>query len=223
MYIDLTSSDPHFLILGDGECGKTTLLRTWLRGIEQRYTPQQVQFLLIDYRKTLQEFGSSKHLLTYATTPEEVTEHVSLLQYELEERIQRNLDLPMEQLRNPQPWNGLHYFMFVDDYEMVTTLSPQMGNPLNPLEGLLQSGREIGFHLVLARRIIDFGRNNYDPIFRSMKNMESPGLVMRGDPTDGYQALHKQSTSDILPAGRGYLVRRGYPPMLVQVASSELL
>lgn len=71
---------------------------------------------------------------------------------------------------------------------------------------------------MLARRIVNFGQTTMDPIFRGIKNMESPGLLMRGDPVEGRLVLHKQSISDTLPTGRGSLVRRGYPPMLVQVA-----
>jgi S-DNA-T family DNA segregation ATPase FtsK/SpoIIIE len=218
VYVDLIGSEPHFLILGDRECGKTTLLRTWIRGIEQRYSPEQVQFALIDYRKTLLDARASANVFAYAFTPEQVKECVSNLKTKLEERIAKSMALPAEQLRNPQPWDGVHYFLFVDDYETVATPAPQTGNPLNPLEGLLQSAREIGFHLVLARRITEFGRTNYDNIFRGIKNMEGPGLIMRGDPIEGRQVLHKQTASDTLPDGRGYLVRRGYPPTLVQVA-----
>ncbi len=221
MYIDLIEADPHFLVLGDRECGKTTLLRTWIHGIEQHYGAEKVKFLLIDYRKTLLDVTRSEHLFAYAFTPERVKECVSSLKLELEQRIEQSLSLPMEQLRSPQPWNGLHYFVFVDDYELVATPEPRMGNPLNPLEGLLQSGREIGFHLVLARRFTNFGLTNLDPVFRGIKNMESPGLIMRGDPIEGRQALHKQGASDTLPDGRGCLVRRKYPPALVQVASCE--
>ncbi|HEY7417721.1 MAG TPA: type VII secretion protein EccCb, partial [Ktedonobacteraceae bacterium] len=43
MCIDLQRDDPHFLILGDRECGKSTLIRTWIRGIEQLYTPEQAK------------------------------------------------------------------------------------------------------------------------------------------------------------------------------------
>ncbi len=216
--IDLLQHDPHFLILGDRECGKTTLLRTWLRGIERSYTPEQVQYIVIDYKKTLLDMSRSTHLLSYAFTPEKVKECVKFLKNELEHRIEQHQALPIEQLQAPQAWSGLHYIIFVDDYEQVTTPDPRSGNPLNPLEGLLQSAHEIGFHIVLARRIVNFGQTTLDPIFRGIKNMESPGLLMRGDPVEGRLVLHKQSISDTLPTGRGSLVRRGYPPTLVQVA-----
>jgi len=208
------------MLVGTSGSGKTTLLRTWIRGIKQRYTCDKVQFALIDYHRTLLDVAKSGHVFAYAFTPEKVKECVDHLKAILEKRIEESMALPMEQLRHPQPWPDLHYFVFVDDYETVATANPRE-NPLNPLEGLLQSGREIGFHLVLARRIIGFGLTNLDPTFRGIKNMEGPGLIMRGDPIEGREVLHKQTASNTLPNGRGYLVRRGYPATLVQVALTE--
>src|SRR5207245_2899864 len=135
---------------------------------------------------------------------------------ELEQRLALSVEQPVEMMREPRPWDGLHYYLLIDDYEGVATPTPQAGNPLNPLEGLLQSGREIGLHIVMARRVSDFGRNNYDPIFRAIRSMECPGLLMRGDPVEGRQALHKQNISDALPTGRGILVSRGASPMMIQ-------
>jgi len=220
-YLDLVYADPHLLILGDRGCGKTTLLRTWLHGLEQRYTPEQAKVILIDYRKTLIEFHHSEHLLRYAMTPEQVKEAVAFMEQELGQRLQASSEQPVELMQESKPWEGLHYYLFVDDYESVATLTPQMGNPLNALEGVVQAGREIGFHVVLARRVTDYARNNYDPIFRAIRNMECPGILMRGDPAEGRQVLYKQNISDALPPGRGILVRHDVAPLKVQIACPD--
>lgn len=217
-FIDLIQNDPHFLILGDRECGKTTCLRTWIRGLQHYYTPQQVQVVLIDYRKTMIDMSRSTHVHTYAIMAEQVKECVKQLKAELETRLAELSAMPVEQFSGVRAWDGTHYVLVVDDYEMMATPDPRSSNPLNPLEGLLQSAHEIGFHLVQARRVANFGQTNLDPIFRGLKNMEGPGLLMRGDPTEGRMVLHKQSITDALPRGRGTLVRRGYPPTLVQIA-----
>ncbi len=221
LYIDLVGDDPHMLILGDRECGKTTLLRAWMRGIERRYTPEQARIVLIDYRKKLLEFSRSEHLLTYAVTPEQVEEAVRLLKEELEQRLKQSLQQPLDLMSEPQPWDGLHYYIFADDYEIVATQSPQNSNPLNPLESLMQSGHDIGLHVVLARRVTELSRSSYDPIFRSIRNMECPGLLMRGDPAEGRQALHKQNVSGVLPTGRARYVRRSVAPLMVQIVRAE--
>src|SRR5262249_428619 len=127
-YLDLVNDDPHLLVLGDRECGKTTLLRTWLRGLEQRSTPEQAQVILIDYRKTLIEFHRSAHLLRYAITPDQVKEVVNFLERELAQRLQMYSGQPVELMREPGPWVGKHYYLFVDDYEGIATPSPQTSN-----------------------------------------------------------------------------------------------
>ena len=219
MCIDLRRDDPHFIILGDRECGKTTLIRTWIRGIEQLYTPEQAKIVLIDYRKTLAELSASKHMLAYVFNAEKAQECIEQLKAELDRRIEQNMAQSSEQLRSAQSWEGQHTFIFVDDYEVAATPDPRNGSPLNPLEGLLQSAQEVGFHLIVARRLTGFGGTVGDPIFRGLRGMEGPGLLMRGDPIEGRRVMHNQSTSDSMPTGRGLLVRRGEPPTLVQVAT----
>jgi S-DNA-T family DNA segregation ATPase FtsK/SpoIIIE len=133
--------------------------------------------------------------------------------------MERNMEQQPGQLRSIQTWEGQHYYIFVDDYDGVATPDPRNSNPLNPLEGLLQSAQEVGFHLIVARRLTGFGSTMMDPVFRGLKTMDGPGLLMRGDPIEGRQVLHKQSVSDSMPTGRGILARRGMPPMLVQVGT----
>lgn len=222
-YLDLNGADAHLLILGDRECGKTTLLRTWLRGLMLRFTPEQARIILVDYRKTLAEFAQSEYLLNYAVTPDQVKEAVNQVKAEMEARLEANLKQPAGPvgLGQQQSWSGPHYYLVADDYEGVATPSPQNSNPLNPLEGLLSSGPEIGLHALLARRVTELGRSNFDPIYRTIRNIEPPGLLMRGDPLEGRQALHKQNISGDLPTGRAICVARGKVPMLVQVARSD--
>lgn len=219
VFVDMVHNDPHFLILGDRECGKTTLLRTWITGIQRYYTPEQAQIIVVDYRKSLLSSATGDHLLAYASSLDKIKECVQIFTTEFEQRLATKA---LRANETSSAWHGTHYYLFVDDYEMVATQTPQSGNPLNPLETLLQPAHEIGFHIILARRIVEIGRANYDPIYRGIKNMESPGLIMRGDPIEGRQVLHKQSASDKLPTGRGYIVRRGAPVVQAQITNTEV-
>lgn len=214
-YLDVTNGNPHLIILGDRECGKTTLLRTFLRGLMQRYTPEQAKVFVVDYRKTLVEFQRSEYLVAYATTPDQAQKTAEALDAEMEKRLKE-----IAQAEN-RAWSGPRYYVVADDYEGVATASPQNNNPLNTFESFLVSGQDIGLHLLLARRVTDLGRSNYDPIYRAIKNAEMPGLLMRGDPVDGRQALHKQNISGDLPTGRAIFVMRNAAPALIQTALSE--
>lgn len=217
-YLNFGGSDAHLLVLGDRECGKTTFLRTWMHGLIQRSTPEQARIILVDYRKTLSDFSRGEHFQSYVLTPDQMREAVTLLKAELDARLIENMRQSSDASGKTMSWSGPQYYLVVDDYESVATPSPQNGNPLNPLEGFLSSGAEVGLHVILVRRIAEIGRTNFDPIFRGVKNMEAPGLLMRGDPVEGRQVLHKQSISGTLPVGRACYVARGVAPTLIQIA-----
>nr|BBH95310.1 type VII secretion protein EccC [Thermogemmatispora argillosa] len=213
VYIDLITGGPHFLILGDSECGKTSLLRAWIRGIERRYTPQQVAYAIIDFRKRLLDFVDSKSLLTYAYNSQTLTSCVGNLKVDLERRLKKISEVPLSELRRPQQWNGRHYFLFVDDYEAI---GGSGGSPLMPLQEYLIVGRDVGFHLVLVHRVGGVSRAMFEPIMQRLREMGTPGLILSGDPMEG-KLLHGQAATP-LPPGRAYLVQPKHPPMLVQLA-----
>lgn len=212
-YVNLISQGPHFMVLGDRECGKTSLLRAWMRGIEQAYTPQEAAFAIVDLRRRLLDFTESKHLLAYAYNSLTLTTCVGNLKTDLERRTQKSTDLPLSELRNAPAWSGRHFFLFVDDYETLLSAS---GNPLLPLAEYLFSARDIGFHLVLVHSVGGFNRVSYEPIFQRLREMGSAGLILSGDPSEG-RLLHAVAATS-LPPGRAYFVQPKHPPTLVQTA-----
>lgn len=216
VYIDLMTGDPHFLIYGDMECGKTTLLRTWIAGLSKRYTPEQAQVIIVDYRKNLLDLAEGNHLFAYACTQQMVKEGVDKLKKELEKRIPSGGVMSLEQLRKPQQWTGPHYFVFVDDYEAVVGAT---GSPLAPLLDMLLNARDLGLHLILARRVGGAGRAAFEPVLQRLREMSSPGLIMSGDPQEG--ALLGTQRASALPPGRGYYIRRNQPPTLIQGIVTE--
>jgi S-DNA-T family DNA segregation ATPase FtsK/SpoIIIE len=216
LFVDILSAGPHFLVLGDSECGKTTLLRTWMRGIEQRYQRDQVAFAIVDYRKTLIDFAESKNLLTYAYNAATLTECLGNFQTDLDKRMQEGADLPLSQMRTRKRWHGRHYVLFVDDYDSLGTPA---NTPLTPLLDFLLAGRDIGFHLVLTRRVAGISRTSFEPIVQRLREMGSAALIMSGDPQEG-RIIHGVAASP-QPPGRGFLVQPKQPATLVQIAFSE--
>jgi S-DNA-T family DNA segregation ATPase FtsK/SpoIIIE len=216
VFIDLISQSPHFIILGDSECGKTTLLRAWMRGIEQRYTPGEASFAIIDYRKTLLGFADSKHLVTYAYNSATLTNCVGNTKATLQKRVTTDSDAPLSSLLASKRWTGRHLFLFVDDYD---SLGATNNSPLSPLIEYLPIGSDIGFHIVMARRVSGMSRSSFEPLLQRLREMSTPALIMSGDPQEG-RILHNQAAA-LLPAGRGFLVRRGHPSTLVQTVFTE--
>ena len=217
IFLDLVSQSPHFLILGDSECGKTTLLRTLIRGIEQRYTTEEAGFAIIDYRKMLVDFAESKNLLTYAYNASTVAACVANFKVDLEKRQKTDGDVPLSRRLSPKAWSGRHFFLFVDDYD---SLSPSSSNsPLSGLVEYLTTGRDIGFHVIIARRVGGMARSSFEPVVQRMREMGTSAIIMSGDREEG-RLLYNQAAT-ILPPGRGYYVRRTHPSTLVQVAFAE--
>jgi DNA segregation ATPase FtsK/SpoIIIE, S-DNA-T family len=218
VYVDLMTGAPHFLILGDSECGKTTLLRAWMFGLMQRYAPEQVQIAIVDYRRMLLDMVQGPQIFAYACTPPMVKDGVDRLRAALAERTLSSSQMTIEELRSPKRWTGPHYFLFVDDYESIVTPS---GSPLAPLVEHLLLARDVGFHLILARQVGGTSRAAFEPVFQRLKEMGSPGLIMSGDPQEG-PLLSTQRAAE-LPPGRGYLVRRNQRTTLIQTAYVEPL
>jgi DNA segregation ATPase FtsK/SpoIIIE, S-DNA-T family len=216
VFIDLIAQAPHFLILGDTECGKTTLLRAWMRGIECRYKPEQVSFAIIDYRKTLLDFADSRHLVKYAYNSETLTACVGGTKATLQKRVTTDKDAPLASLLASKRWTGRHLFLFIDDYDSLGTTS---SGPLSPLVEYLPIGSDIGFHIVVARRVSGMSRSAFEPLIQRLREMSTPALIMSGDPQEG-KIMHNQAAV-LQPPGRGYLARRNQPSTLIQVVYTE--
>jgi S-DNA-T family DNA segregation ATPase FtsK/SpoIIIE len=216
IFLDLIGASPHFIVLGDTECGKTNLLRAWMRGIEQRYRPEEAAFSIIDYRKTLLDFAESKHLIAYAHDAASLTACVGSSKATLQKRVATDKDAPLSSLLTSKRWTGRHYFLFIDDYDSLATANT---SPLSPLVEYLTRGSDIGFHVVMARRVSGMSRSAFEPLLQRLRDMSTPAIIMSGEPQEG-RLLHGQAAS-LQPPGRGYLVRRNHPSTLVQIAYAE--
>ncbi|HLI72081.1 MAG TPA: type VII secretion protein EccCb [Ktedonobacteraceae bacterium] len=217
LYVDLLSSiGPHFIILGDTECGKTSLLRAWMHGIEQRYSTKEISFAIVDFRKRLLDLADSKHLLTYAYNAQTLASCIGNLKVDLDKRMQKSSDVPLNELRRPQRFEGRHYFLFVDDYESIMSGG---SSPVAQLADYLLPGQDIGFHLIVAHRVGGIGRASYETVFQRLREMGTAAIIMSGDPMEGKIFYGVAASS--LPPGRGYLVQPKHPPVLIQAAFAQ--
>jgi S-DNA-T family DNA segregation ATPase FtsK/SpoIIIE len=203
-------AEPHLLVFGD-ESGKSSLLRSLAESIGRRFTPRQAQIILIDYRRSLLGSVASEHLMGYGMEVEQAATLVATATTFLEER-RPGPDVTPEQLRSRSWWDGPELFVLIDDYDMVATSGR---NPVQPLVDYLGQARDIGLHVVLARRAGGAARALYDPVIQRLRELGSPGVVMSGDRDEG--ALVGNVRPSAQPAGRGYLVTRRHGARLVQL------
>ncbi|MGO4615582.1 type VII secretion protein EccCa [Nocardia sp. 2YAB30] len=201
VYIDFAES-PHFIIIGDTESGKTTLLRSLIEGIAASNTPDQARFILGDYRRTMLGLVPEGYLAGYGSTAPQFTQNMNDLAAYVSKRTP-GPDVTPQQLRERSWWTGPELYVIVDDYDLVSTSA---GNPVQALVEHLPHARDLGFHLVIARRSGGASRAMYEATLARMKDLGSAGLIMSCSRDEG--VLMGTTRPSLMPPGRGTLITR---------------
>lgn len=124
-------------------------------------------------------------------------------------------DTTKEQLATRSWWTGPDVVVVVDDYDLVVTPT---GNPLAELLDLLSVARDVGLHLVIARRSGGAARALYEPVLARLRDLAAPGLIMSGNRDEGVLLGTVRPSEQ--PPGRGTLVDRS-STRVVQTALAE--
>ena len=185
--IDLCGNDAHLLVLGDGESGRTNVLRAFVEGL----AATRSRVTVLDPRRTLADVAALEHVERYAGARGEMDDAVAEFAAVLRGRMERG------------DGSGPEQYLVVDDYDLLAGDD----NPLEPIIGALPHGRDLGFHLVVARRVAGMIRASFEPVCQSLLELRVPGLLLSGDPSEG--AVLEGRRAQSLPPGRGHLVRRG--------------
>ncbi|MGW1183608.1 type VII secretion protein EccCa [Streptomyces drozdowiczii] len=209
VFVDF-DADPFLLVFGDGESGKTALLRLLARQIAHRYSPDEAKFVVGDYRRGLLGALPESHLLEYAPTPDALRTHMEALAGVFARR-RPPADVTPRQLRERSWWTGPRIFVVVDDYDLVATGT---GSPLAPLADCLPFARDTGVRFVVARTCAGASRAMYEPFLQRVKELGAQGLVLSGDPAEG--DLVGSVRGRPMPPGRACLATRRGGNRLVQ-------
>ncbi|CAA0129372.1 ESX secretion system protein EccC [Mycolicibacterium vanbaalenii] len=202
---------PHLLVLGEGECGKTAVLRLLCTELVRTRTPSQMQLEIVDFRRTLLGVIESEHLRGYSVSSTALTSRMTALTDQLTERMPDE-HVTQQQLRDRSWWAGPEIYVVVDDYDLVAGAT---GNPLTPLADFLPHAKDLGLHVVVARRSGGAARAMFDPVLARLRDMGCSGLMMSAAPDEG--VLLGTSRPGPLPPGRGTVTARGRPEELLQV------
>lgn len=196
--IDFTRQ-PHLLIAGERECGKTSVLRTLCRELVRAQRVGQAQLLVIDYRRGLPGVVPPGHLTGHAMSATALATMLPGL---------------LEQLagRTPGAISGPQLYVVVDDYELVAGAA---GNPLLPLLEYLPYAGDLGLHLIVACRGGGAARSMYEPIPATLTELGAMRLLMSGATADAPLGSVRPAP---LPPGRGTLITRADGERVIQVA-----
>ena len=206
--------EPGLVIVGAPSCGRTTTLRTLLRGMVAHRDSAQSRILLIDYRRGLLGEVPSEHLAGYAGSATQAADMVAELAGVLQGRLP-GPDVTAQQLKERSWWQGPEVTVVVDDAELV------MGrmNPLAPLADLVPHARDIGLSIVLARRTGGISRAMHEPVMAALRDNACAALIMDGVRQDG--PLFGGVVPAPQPPGRGTWVSRNGGARVMQVALTE--
>jgi S-DNA-T family DNA segregation ATPase FtsK/SpoIIIE len=205
----------HLVVLGETECGKTTTLRTLCQEVVRSSDPSSAQILIVDPRRSLLGVVESDHLAGYAMSVAAAETHVATLVRSVRARVP-GAEVTQRQLRDRSWWSGPEMYLVVDDYDLVAESTP---NPLTALVDLLPHARDLGLHVVVARRSGGAARAMFDPFLARLRDLGCMGLTMSAGPDDGVLLGSVRPTAQ--PPGRGTLTRRGQPNQVVQVSWTD--
>ncbi|HTY27787.1 MAG TPA: type VII secretion protein EccCb [Mycobacterium sp.] len=191
---------PHLLIVGDRQCGKTATLRMLCLEIVRGTTPGRTQLFIVDNRRTLLGVVAPDYLTGYTYSSVGLAEHLPTLADSLRRRLPPP-DATAEQLRTRSWWSGPEFFVVVDDYDL---LSAGPGDALGPLLDVLPHAIDVGLHLIVARRCAGWARAMYDPVLAHLRDGGCMTLLMSGSPEEGAVIGTHRATPQ--PPGRGLLV-----------------
>jgi DNA segregation ATPase FtsK/SpoIIIE, S-DNA-T family len=205
----------HLIVLGEAGCGKTSVLRLLCRELILANTAEEAQLEIVDFRRTLLGVVESEHLTGYAMSPGSLASRLAVIIDRLQARMPDE-NITQQQLRTRSWWSGPDIYLIIDDYDLAAGAT---GNPLAPLADFLPHAKDLGLHVVLARRSGGAARAMFDPVVARMRELGCMGLMMSASPEEG--VLLGTVRPSALSPGRGTLIVRSDPDQLIQVAWTD--
>ncbi|MFF2525163.1 type VII secretion protein EccCa [Streptomyces liangshanensis] len=195
--------NPHMIVVGDTESGKTNLLRLTAQAIMARYTPAEARIMIVDYRRDLVEAVPDAYRLGHAVSIDALKDLVDGAARAVKTRMP-GPDIAPARMKLCDWWTGPRLFILVDDYDMVGT--GPMNAPFDPLLDQLALGYEVGLHIVVARSASGAGRGLGDHLMRRLQEVNTPALLLSCPPSEGY--VFGNVKGQILPPGRAVRIAR---------------
>lgn len=205
--VDLMGRERHLVVLGDDVSGKSNVLRWTAHQLMEQYGPDDLVFAVVDPRRSLAGLVPDEYLGGYApnaTLAERLAASVS-------EELARRVPQDVSALQEPTQVPGPHIVLLADDYDVLVA---GRTSPLNPFVPYLAMGAEIGFHVVMSRKVAGSSRGMYESFHGAVREAGSATFVMDGDRSEG--ALVNGVRAQHQPPGRGLYLAGGRAPETVQ-------
>ncbi|WP_443732101.1 type VII secretion protein EccCa [Streptantibioticus silvisoli] len=197
-------AQPHLMVFGDGETGKTNALRLVIRSIVERYTPEQARIMVADPGRGLLKSVPEEYRVGYVVDADALGQLANNAAISVGKRVP-GPEVTPEQLARRDWWSGPLLFVLIDDYDLFSG-TPGAPSPMTPLVPLLAQGLNIGMHLVVARSTSGAIRSMMDPVLRRLWELGNPALLFSYPKEEG--KFLGEAKPRTLPAGRAQLVTR---------------
>ena len=181
---------PHLAVLGVRESGRTTVLRSVCRAVMDVFSPEEAELHIIDPRRDLLGTTVDAYTKSYSLTAGAAKEAMANLAARLQER-KPPADASAIDALTKRFWEGPEIFVVIDNCELFPHSSPEfpfghVGVPVagkDPLYGLAQMGAELGLHIVYSAHLDATYpmASLQNPLWRTVRNMYSPTLILNGD------------------------------------------
>jgi len=202
---DLGAPGAHLLVFGDAGSGRSSLLSRVVTHLRAEGGGQPFVHL-VDPTRGLAPLARALRPDSYAVS----AAAAGRLAVELAASL--ILRLPGDELDTPGPRPaGPQHFLVVDDYDRLL----QAGSgPFGPLVELVGWAADVGFHVILARRVAGSARTAFEPFMQRLREADPTALVLSGSAEEG--PILAGVVARRLPPGRAVLVRPGSTPAVVQ-------
>ena len=164
-------AEPHLLLFGDGRSGKSAVPAHLRARGDAHPHAEQAQLVVVDYRRSLLGRGARGLPAQLPHLGDPGPPAIKDLATYLESRIP-GPDVTPEQLRNRRWWTGAEVFV------ARRRLRPRR-HPADLavalLQPLLAQARDVGLHVVVARRSGGASRALYEPVIQSLRDLAMPG------------------------------------------------
>jgi S-DNA-T family DNA segregation ATPase FtsK/SpoIIIE len=175
-----------------------------------RHAVDELVVAQVDPRATLRSAVPPDYLGGYAGSSATARSLIDAMVPELERRARQVAEVVAPGPPLPR------IVVAVDDYEALTAAGT---SPLHPLIPYVPIAREIGLHVLLARRTQGAARGMFEPVVAAVRESGATALLFSGDRGEG--RLVGSVSPARLPRGRALLVRPGRAVRTVQTARQD--
>lgn len=211
--VDLVDG-PHFMVTGPPQCGKTTLLQSWILALAEHTSGDSLNILLVDFRRDgLVQLQGLPHVKAFVDEEQELNDVISDITEAAQDRrkalesARRAATGSFDEREFVARYPSV--LLVIDDFDSVRDLLQPTAK--SQLEQLIKRERGTGFHIVLAGTPNDLGAS-WDAWVKAMREGQT-GFVLGSTEQDDTQVLGLRlpfsESGKLLPPGQGYYVRRG--------------